>query len=84
MPKKSDKGSQKSSDQQLIEQRLTEIREVYTGPLPMPQVLRAYDEILPDAAERILKLTEQQIEHRCKVETVSLHANIEARDLEHV
>ena len=36
----------------------------YTGPLPLPEHFRQYDEILPGAAERILRLAEEQSAHR--------------------
>ncbi len=36
----------------------------FSGPLPPPQVLGQYDEILPGAAERILRMAEKQQDHR--------------------
>ena len=35
----------------------------WAGPLPKPDILRRYDEILPGAAERILKMAEDQQKH---------------------
>ena len=40
----------------------------FEGPLPPPGALRAYDSILPGAAERILSMAEQQAEHRQNIE----------------
>jgi hypothetical protein len=35
-----------------------------SGPLPHPQVLARYDEVVPGGAERIVKLAENQVKHR--------------------
>lgn len=40
----------------------------YSGPLPPPEVLRQFDEIVPNGAERIFNVFEQQTEHRIKLE----------------
>ena len=39
-----------------------------SGPLPPPEMLAQYEEILPGAAERILSMAERQAEHRQKLE----------------
>lgn len=36
----------------------------FSGPLPHPQTLRQYDEVLPGAVERILRMAEKQQDHR--------------------
>lgn len=36
----------------------------FSGPLPPPQILGQYDEVLPGAAERILRMAEKQQDHR--------------------
>lgn len=40
----------------------------YSGPLPPPGALEKYEQILPGAAERILKLAEDQSKHRQSLE----------------
>jgi len=37
---------------------------IFSGPLPPPQVLQGYEDILPGAAERILQMAEQEQSHR--------------------
>lgn len=54
------------------EQRL----EMYSGPLPHPDLLRRYQEIVPDAPERILKMAEKQNEHRIEIEKKVIGGNI--------
>lgn len=39
-------------------------RESHSGPLPSPAQLKAYDEVLPGLAERIVQLTEKEQTHR--------------------
>jgi len=52
----------------------------YRGPLPPPEMLRAYDEIVPGAAERILTQFERQSEHRREIER-KIVSNIARRDM---
>jgi uncharacterized membrane protein len=40
----------------------------FSGPLPPPQILGQYDEVLPGAAERILRMAEKQQDHRIGVD----------------
>ena len=40
----------------------------FSGPLPHPQTLRQYDEVLPGAAERILRMAEKQQDHRIGID----------------
>lgn len=42
----------------------------FKGPMPPPEMLKGYEEILPGASERILRMAEKQQEHRMKIETV--------------
>lgn len=40
----------------------------FRGPLPPPEILKGYEEILPGASERILKMAEKQQDHRIDIE----------------
>lgn len=40
----------------------------FSGPLPHPQLLDQYNEAVPDGAERIVRLTENQARHRQAME----------------
>ncbi len=44
------------------------IRQSWQGPLPPPDVLREYNEIIPNGAERIFKMAENQSQHRLSLE----------------
>ena len=51
--------------------------EFYAGPIPDPETLARYEEILPGAAERILKMAEYQSAHRRKIEDEVIKSSIE-------
>lgn len=36
----------------------------YSGPLPMPEDLAKYDQVVPGAAERIIQMAEKEMQHR--------------------
>jgi len=52
-------------------------REYYTGPLPHPELMKGYDEILPGAADRILQSFEHEGTHRREIEANESKARIE-------
>lgn len=43
-------------------------QESFSGPIPPPQILKGYNDLVPDAAERILRMAEKQSEHRMELE----------------
>lgn len=48
----------------------------FLGPLPPPEILRKFDEIVPGAAERILKMAEEQSAHRKELERKVIESDI--------
>lgn len=50
--------------------------ELYAGPLPHPNMLEKFEQILPGSADRILKQAEAQTEHRIKMESKVVSADI--------
>lgn len=44
-------------------------QEVFSGPLPHPEVMRQYEEVVPGSAERILTMAEEQSRHRISMES---------------
>lgn len=62
-----------SSNQKIIKQ---EVSMAFSGPLPHPEILKKYDEILPGAADRIIKMAEQQAEHRRSIEQQAIKSDI--------
>lgn len=41
-----------------------------SGPLPLPSELAAYDQIIPNGADRIMKMAEAQTVHRIEIEKI--------------
>lgn len=52
------------SEEDREEASLQVYGEYYAGPIPHPQILRQYGEIIPDGPNRILVMAEKQAEHR--------------------
>lgn len=52
----------------MAEREIVHHRVEFSGPLPPPAVLEKYNQIIPGAAERILKMAEQQSQHRQALE----------------
>jgi uncharacterized membrane protein len=42
----------------------------FQGPIPPPELLREYNEIVPDGADRIVKMAEAQSAHRIELESI--------------
>lgn len=43
---------------------------LYSGPLPPPEQLKLYENVLPGSADRIIRMAEDQAHHRQKIESV--------------
>jgi uncharacterized membrane protein len=53
------------------------VRQEFSGPMPPPSLLRHYEEICPGSADRMLRMAEQEAEHRRKTESAIVNAQIE-------
>ena len=69
--KKRDALPSTQKQQQQIQQTRAQL-EVHGGPLPAPNVLGQYDQIVPGAAERIVAMAESQANHRQKLELIAV------------
>ncbi|HEY1716940.1 MAG TPA: DUF2335 domain-containing protein [Verrucomicrobiae bacterium] len=52
----------------LVIEKTTHIRSVRSAPLPEPSELAAYSQIIPNGADRIMKMAEAQTAHRIQIE----------------
>lgn len=50
---------------------------VYSGPLPPASEMDKYEKICPGAADRILKMAEQQAKHRQNIEAIAVKTSSE-------
>ena len=48
----------------------------FSGPIPPPEVLKGYNEILEDGAERIFLMTENQSKHRMELESHAIREEL--------
>lgn len=59
-------------------QNKIQVRSQFTsGPIPSAEVLAAYESTLPGAADRIIKMAENQANHRSELEKLAIKGNIE-------
>lgn len=49
----------------------------FSGPLPHPEILRQFEQVVPGAAERIIKMAEDQSSHRRDLEKKVIDSDIE-------
>jgi len=52
----------------LVIEKTTHIRSVRSAPLPEPSELAVYNQIIPNGADRIMKMAEAQTAHRIEIE----------------
>jgi uncharacterized membrane protein len=76
---KPDTSSNKKTDEcREIEQTVAALihEKFHAGPLPDPGTLKEYNEILPDAAERVFKMAEKAQEHHHTMEAKLVESEI--------
>src|SRR3989344_8200747 len=65
------------SNQQGVVVRQTQTQtQMFSGPLPPPEALKKFDEVVPGAAERIIKMAEEQSAHRKELEKKVIDSDI--------
>lgn len=53
-----------SNTQKMKVMKIMGRKEEYSGPIPHPNHLRQYEEIVPGSGDRLIKMTESQVIHR--------------------
>ncbi|MFZ1318475.1 MAG: DUF2335 domain-containing protein [Candidatus Nitrotoga sp.] len=56
-------------------------QKLHQGPLPTPEDLKHYDDLLPGAAERIFRMAEIEQQHRHEQESKAISSELTTRDL---
>lgn len=67
-------GQQRSGESSSVS--LTRVEQHFSGPLPPPQILGLYNEIVPGMAERLLAAFESQQAHRHQLELETVRHGI--------
>jgi uncharacterized membrane protein len=60
----------------LLSFSMTRIEQIHKGPLPPPEQLALYEEIIPDGANRIMKMAEMQLQHRHEIESKAISSQL--------
>lgn len=72
-------GGTQSSPGTLTAARTEITQSEFSGPLPAPEHLLAYDKIVPGAAERILQMAENEARHRHSLEATAVQETVAER-----
>jgi uncharacterized membrane protein len=83
LPARQQNTSQSSTSSQLPNRPIARVEarlESFSGPLPNPALLKAYDDILPGCAERIICMAESQANHRQSLEKTVIEGDTRRAD----
>ena len=64
---------------QTPSRRISASISAFQGPLPPPEVLEQYNQVLPNGAERIVAMAESQMRHRQSLESTVVSGNVAAQ-----
>ncbi len=67
---------EKSEREARLVRVAAQISRTFSGPLPPPEILQRYNEIVPGAADRIIKMAESQHHHRQALEKSVVDSNV--------
>lgn len=62
----------------IVKSQKSIITESFSGPIPPPTILEKYNLVVPDAANRIIRMAEEQAQHRRTLESKAI--GIESRN----
>ena len=62
----------KAKNSSLPQGKLQQVSQQYSGPIPPPEILYNFDQIIPGAAERILVMAEENGKHQREIEKAAL------------
>ncbi len=63
-------------EQKKIRSVIVSSYQSYSGPLPSPESLEKYNQIIPDGADRIMRMAENQSNHRIKIEETVISGQV--------
>lgn len=66
------------ANSEQVKRVIAEVISEFSGPIPPPNIIAGYEEVVPGAADRIIQMAEKQAAHRQSIE--QMEAKVEARD----
>lgn len=66
------------ANSEQVKRVIAEVISEFSGPIPPPNIIAGYEEVVPGAADRIIQMAEKQAAHRQSIE--QMVAKVEARD----
>jgi len=60
----------------LLAEITQQVTTEYSGPIPPPELLSRYNDIIPDGANRIMVMAEKQLAHRIDLERTVVYGDI--------
>ena len=73
------RGPQRQQSSQVQPQQVS-VHQQWTGPLPSPESLEKFNQVIPNGAERVVAMAEKEQSHRIEYEKLGLSASVkEAR-----
>lgn len=60
----------------IISEIAFEKKSSFSGPIPPPEILRGYNNVITDGGERIMKMAESQSAHRIRLEELTIREGI--------
>lgn len=68
-------GLSKDKKQELLHSFALTVYKSHSGPLPDPESLVDYDKVIPNGADRLMKMAEKQQDHRISIENSGKKSN---------
>jgi len=59
------------------------VAQLYQGPIPPPQILAAFNDIIPDGADRIMRMAEKDQDHKTAMQIKMVEVQDSASRREH-
>lgn len=69
-------GSKTENSEKFEKEVARIIAQKFSGPIPPPSIIAGYEDVVPGAADRIIKMAEQQSQHRQNIELMETKAEI--------
>ena len=64
----------------MAEKRVVVAQQHHSGPLPSPDTLARYEQLMPGLADRIVQMAEREQEHAITAQQKALESDIRARE----